>query len=114
MQIILSKSELEELMNTFEHLTNYSSDDPTDPIDPLSYISADGDNCLHIAAYNGDYRSVELLLKAGLDINEQGDMGYTPLHYASSGGHKKVIELLLKNGAAVDIKNEFGKFALKQ
>ena len=110
----LNEKEHQELIVAFEHLTNYSSDDPTDPIDPITYLSADGDNCLHIAACNGDVRSVELLLKAGFNINEKGDLGYTSLHYAVSGGHKKVVALLLEKGAETNIRNEFGKYAFKK
>jgi ankyrin repeat protein len=90
---------------------NYSdaggeSEDPLEPIDPLTYRAPDGDNCLHVAAFRGDERLVNLLLKAGLDVNTQGDMGYTALHYATT---PEVIALLLSNGASATIENDFGK-----
>gem|GEM_PF-4776807 len=77
-----------------------------DPIDPLTYIAPDGDTCLHIAAHRGNLRAVQLLVKAGLDPDRQGDMGYTALHYAST---PEVVEFLLGCGASRTIKNEFGK-----
>jgi ankyrin repeat protein len=101
----LTASELAELRLVFQHVTNYAADDPTSPINPITYVAPDGDTCLHIAALSGNVRAVALLIKAGLDVNLQGDMGYTPLHYA---GNKEVANLLLANGASKDIKNEFG------
>jgi len=101
----LSSSELAELRTAFSDLLNYEADDPTAPIDPLTYCSPADDNCLHIAAQRGNRRAVELLLKAGLDVNAQGDMGHTALHYATAAD---VIALLLAHGASRTIRNEFG------
>jgi ankyrin repeat protein len=103
---LLLPSELAELRVAFADLVNYESDDPCDPIDPLTYCSPDRDNCLHIAAHRGNLRAVELLVRAGLNVNQQGDMGYTPLHYAAS---PEVVSFLLAHGASPSIKNEFGK-----
>lgn len=105
----LTNDELAELRQIFRDLTNYDSEDPTEPIDPLTWREGDGDNCLHYAACWGNSRAVELLLKAGLDVNGQGDMGYTALHYARHYKHDDVAELLLEHGASEDIRNEFGK-----
>jgi ankyrin repeat protein len=102
----LSTSELAELQAAFADRINYESEDPFEPIDPLTYCAPDGDNCLHVAAHRGDLRSVELLIKAGLDVNKQGDMGYTPLHYAAT---PEVVAFLLAQGASPTIENEFGK-----
>ena len=102
---LLSQPELAELKVEFADLLNYESDDPCTPIDPLTYRSPESDTCLHIAALRGNLRAVELLVKAGLDVNKQGDMGYTPLHYAST---PEVIAFLLAHGASRDIKSEFG------
>lgn len=101
----LTAGELSELQSAFRDLLNYEADDPTAPIDPLSHVTPEGDTCLHIAALRGDVRSIDLLLKAGLDVNRQGDMGYTPLHYART---RAVVDLLLAHGASTSIKNEFG------
>jgi ankyrin repeat protein len=105
MALRLSKSEIQELVAAFADMLNYVSEDPSDPIDPLTYISPDNDNCLHIAAQRGNLRAVELLVKAGLDVNAPGDMGYTALHYATD---PKVVAFLLSHGASRDIPSEFG------
>jgi hypothetical protein len=74
----LSQSELAELDAAFTYVTNYDSDDPTEKIDPLTYRAPDGDTCLHIAAHRGNLRAVELLIKAGLDINYRGTWATRP------------------------------------
>ncbi len=113
MSVELSENEIKELQRAFIDLMNYESDDPTDPIDPVIYKEPDGDNCLHIAAHRGDVRSVELLLKAGLDVNSIGEMGCTSLHYANIQGHNDVIQLLIKSGASTEIVNRFGKLPME-
>jgi ankyrin repeat protein len=104
--LTLSPSEVAELQAAFRDLLNYESEDPFAPINPLTYRAPDGDTCLHVAAHRGNLRAVELLLKAGLNINEQGDMGYTPLQYATT---PEVVQLLLSRGASSTIVNEFGQ-----
>ncbi len=103
-----SNEESQYLAQVFQYLINYESDDPEEPIKPLSYREPSGDNCLHIASSLGDLKAVAILLKAGLDINEKGDMGNTALHYAYKRKHQAIIDLLEKNGASDEIKNEFG------
>lgn len=102
----LSLSELNELQAAFSDVINYESEDPFAPIDPLTYCAPDGDTCLHIASHRGNLRALELLLKAGLSIDRQGDMGCTALHYAKT---PEIVAYLLDSGASPDIKNEFGK-----
>jgi ankyrin repeat protein len=109
MSMKLKNEEVFELRSVYSYLVNYSSDDPTDPIDPLTYVAPDGDNCLHIACRRGDLNSARLLLKGGININAQGDMGYTALHCAKKCGYTKIVQLLMENGASSKIKNEFGK-----
>ena len=106
MENTLSPSELAELSVAFAYVMNYEADDPMTPIDPISYRAPDGDTCLHIAAQKGDVRAVALLLQAGLNPNELGDMGSTPLHLASN---REVAALLRAGGASSEIINEFGR-----
>jgi len=61
---------------------------------------------LHIAARRGDIRAVQLLVKGGLDVNRQGDMGYTPLHCAKN---QDIFAFLIGSGALTSIENSFGK-----
>jgi ankyrin repeat protein len=102
----LSLAELSELDAAFVNVPNYDSDDPTEKVDPLTYRAPDGDSCLHIAARQGNLRAVELLIKGGVDVNLQGDMGYTPLHLART---PEIVSVLLASGASTSIINEFGR-----
>jgi ankyrin repeat protein len=95
-----------QLVDAFSDLINYESDDPTAPIDPVTYRAPDGDTCLHIAALRGDVRSTTLLIKAGVDVNASGDMDSTPLHYADD---PQIIGLLLAAGASNSAKDGFGR-----
>jgi ankyrin repeat protein len=107
----ISENEIIELKEIFKDLINYETEDPCDSINPFTYISPDGDNCLHIAVWRGDLRAIQLLIKAGLNVNKTGDMGETPLHIAVRKCNSSVIEVLLKAGADKNIISEFGKSA---
>lgn len=103
------KHVLEEIQRKYYYLTNYEGDDPTAPIDPLTYVDSNGDTLLHIAAQQGDAETIAFLLDSGVDVNSLGDMGATALHYAHENQHKAIAELLIRRGASTDIKNGFGK-----
>ena len=100
---------VEELRTFFSDLINYEADDPLAPIDPFSYMTPEGDSCLHIAAMRGNCMAIELLLAGGIEIDSIGDMGSTALHYASAAGHREAFDFLVSKGANLTIKNEFGK-----
>jgi ankyrin repeat protein len=104
----LSDHAIKELQRKYDYLINYESSDPTDPIDPLTYVDSNGDNLMHIAAQLGDVATVILLVEAGMDVNRIGDMGATPLHYAYDGKHQSIIEFLLANGASTEVRDDFG------
>ncbi|MCC7035773.1 MAG: ankyrin repeat domain-containing protein [Alphaproteobacteria bacterium] len=109
----MNKDDQDYLAASFSDQINYGPNVPLRPINPITYLTPEGDTCLHIAAIRGDLRLVKILVEAGLDVNFIGDMGYTPLHYASKGKHQKVVDFLLRAGAQPDIKNEFGQKALE-
>jgi len=102
----LTEAEIQELQAKYGYLTNYEAEDPDAPIDPLTYVDSNGDALLHLAAQRGDMRTVELLLRAGLDVNQIGDMGNTALHYAKT---EEMARLLLSHGASTNVRNEFGQ-----
>src|SRR5258705_3051744 len=109
MSLNLTQAEVRELQEKYRYLTNYESDDPASPIDPSSYVDSNGDTLLHIAANSGDLRTVELLLKAGADVNQTGDMGNTALHYARMNHLDDVARVLLAHGALANVENDFGQ-----
>jgi ankyrin repeat protein len=64
----LTKYEMDELIAEFKDLINYESEDPCEAVNPLTYVTPDGDTCLHIAALRGNLRAVELLIKAAVSM----------------------------------------------
>jgi ankyrin repeat protein len=72
----------------------------------------DGSTPLHCAAWKGHQQVVELLLKAGADVNAQNTndhWGTTPLHAAAHANQAAIAELLIERGAAPNAKDLAGK-----
>jgi ankyrin repeat protein len=107
----LSREAVLQLQKKYHYLINYESDDPAEPIDPLTYVDSSGDSLLHIAAQLGDIDTFAVLIAAGVDINQMGDMGYTALHYAHNSKNLDLVEFLLTCGASIEIANDFGRYA---
>lgn len=51
------------------------------------------------AVKNSNFTEVEKLVKAGVDINQQDEHGWTPLNYAAGKGNLPMVQFLLENGA---------------
>jgi ankyrin repeat protein len=109
MPVGLNEIEVAQIQERYSYLVNYEADDPEAPIDPLSYTDSNGDHLLHIAAQRDDASTVELLLRAGICVDQLGDMGCTALHYARAKKHDDVVALLLAHGASQAIRNNFGQ-----
>jgi ankyrin repeat protein len=54
---------------------------------------------LHYAAFHGDYRSIQLLVDKGADVNAKADNGHTPVMLAASRNYRRARDLLLELGA---------------
>ncbi|KAJ6217207.1 hypothetical protein RDWZM_008364 [Blomia tropicalis] len=67
----------------------------------------DGDTCIHLAAYNNNMKTIELLLRAGANINAQeGKSGKTILHWAVENLNDKLVYFLLnKCNASISIRS---------
>jgi len=65
----------------------------------INATSALGDNALHCVIVWGDYEAAKILVTHGVNVNQKGEQGYTPLHQACSLGHKQILQLLLESGA---------------
>lgn len=72
-----------------------------------------GENALHYAVAWGDLRAVELLLKAGAEVNNIGEMNCTPLYHAVLFGWLDIAQYLLKRGADPTIKSDFNDTPLE-
>lgn len=67
---------------------------------------------LHSAAMYNRVRVVELLLKRGASVNEQDNVGLTPLMGAVGLKHREMESLLLKHGADVNLADKAGETPL--
>ncbi len=79
----------------------------------VSYLIANGadvnaksnfDNAISAACMNGNYSTVQILIKNHVDVNYQASPYGTPLMLASKNGNAKIVSLLVKNGADVNTK----------
>ena len=61
------------------------------------------DSNIHICSKNGNLDGLnELIAAGGVDTNESGEYGRTPLYWASRYGHLKVVNVLVAAGAEVN------------
>lgn len=67
-----------------------------------------GDQVIHLAAFFGDQKDLEMLLENGADINSKGEGGHTPLFNAIIAEEYEAARLLLRHGADPEITNDFG------
>lgn len=63
---------------------------------------------LPMAIARGKYKTVELFVASGIDLNEPDKKGMTPLIHAVNGGEKEIVKLLLDNGAKVNLPHYYG------
>lgn len=73
--------------------------------------SGNGDTPLHMACFevnkpnSKDHLKVmELLMKAGANINAAGNWGRSPLHFAQEARHIDRVEFLIDQGAYINLK----------
>jgi len=57
---------------------------------------------LQYASEYGHWKCVDILLKAGANVNHASKLGMTALHYAAENGNKECVRLLLLAGASVN------------
>jgi ankyrin repeat protein len=67
--------------------------------DDLNATNALGDNALHCVCVWGDIDAARVLIEAGININQKGEHGFTPLAAAENCGHVGVADLLRSLGA---------------
>ncbi|KAM6208519.1 ankyrin repeat domain-containing protein 6 isoform 3-T3 [Sarcoramphus papa] len=75
-------------------------------------VTKHGRTPLHLAAHKGHLHVVQVLLKAGCDLDIQDDAGNTPLHLACQNSHSQSTRVLLLGGSRADLKNNAGDTCL--
>ena len=68
----------------------------------------EGKTALHWAALSGYSELVDILIRAGAEVDPKDDMDDTPLHEAAYRGHLDSAKLLLPAGASVNSRSEHG------
>jgi ankyrin repeat protein len=69
--------------------------------DDINATAIDDENALHWAVVQNDLAAARLLIEAGINIDQHGDLGHTPLHDAAAFGHRDMVVLLIESGADV-------------
>jgi ankyrin repeat protein len=88
---------LKDYLETLTDLPGFKGIDSSN----INITNSEGENALHIANHRGDTEAARLLIKEGIDIQQPGDLGHTPLHEACSWGNIEIVQLLIGRGADV-------------
>ena len=70
-----------------------------------SQTNIDSKSSIQNAAKKGDIEAVKKHLASGVDVNDDGGIGMTPLHDAAGFGHNDIVKYLINNGANVNAVN---------
>ena len=81
-------------------------------LDSIEAVNAEdannGNRPIHIAAQNGHFETVQLLVKLGADLNVQNAKGNTPIHMAVGYDYYETAMLLIEAKADPEMKNTAG------
>ena len=69
--------------------------------DSINDTNALGENALHCVCVWGELEAAKLLVENGIQINQRGEFGFTPLRVAVDFGFKEIADLLIACGADV-------------
>ena len=69
-------------------------------------------SALECTALYGHHDCMDVLIKAGADVNTQDEMGYSPLMHAAEEGYEKCVQILIEAGADVNLTDDTGFAAL--
>lgn len=78
----------------------------------LDVINASGMTALTQCVLDGNFKSVQVLVQLGADVNKRDRQGWTAMHHAASEGYMDIVRFLLKCNADVRIQNRKGQTPL--
>jgi ankyrin repeat protein len=96
-KIMSKRPELVALFNLLSQRGTFNRD----LLDDVNATDSDDENVLHWAARKNDLEAARLMIEAGINIDQHGDLGRTPLHEAASHGHRDMVLLLIESSADV-------------
>lgn len=67
--------------------------------DSINATNAFGDNALHCVCVWDDLAAAKLLVENGINVNQPGEFGFTPLRIAFQFSSIELVNYLLANGA---------------
>ena len=74
------------------------------PITSVHDLGFMGETLLNLAVNSQSKKDVILLIENGANVNQQGELNFTPIQNACLHGNLDIIEILLKNGAKTNKK----------
>ncbi|XP_053566517.1 ankyrin repeat domain-containing protein 6 isoform X2 [Bombina bombina] len=77
-------------------------------------VTKNGRTPLHLAANKGHLNVVQILLKAGCDLDIQDDGNQTALHRAAVVGNSDILAALIQEGCSLDRQDKDGNTALHE
>lgn len=91
----LMNREVRELLDKVQDVPDFLGTDLRDINDKNAF----GDNALHCVCVWGDIDAAKLLVENGINIDQKGEGGVTPLKMAHDFGFKDLVEYLISVGA---------------
>ena len=76
----------------------------------INDTNALGDNALHCVCVWGDLAAAKVLVENGINIEQRGEGGFTPLKVADDFGHSQIVQYLTSKGADTDALNAIFEF----
>lgn len=98
----------DSLIKLFSKYQNYPSFFTYPPITSVHDLGSMGETLLNLAVNSQAKKDVLLLIENGANVNQPGELSFTPIQNACLNGNTDIIMILLENKANINIKNEFG------
>ena len=89
----------------FSKYQNFPSFLDCAPITSVHDLGTMGETLLNLAVNSQSKEDVILLIKNGADVNQQGELNFTPIQNACINGNLDIIEISVKNDFGYDAKH---------